>query len=102
MVLQIWIHDKDWLQVVDVLSLFLVRMQVDGWANASLGDLWQLRLHVKRETTKLFNVDRPSCLDVFTNIFDKSLPDNHVLSFWLQRLEVWCNSLGRMVMFARI
>jgi len=99
-VLQNWVHNKNWFKMMDIFSLHSLCPNIDLWADRSLSNFWKLSLDVESKSTKLLNIHTSSCSDVITEIFNQCLPDDNHLSFWLQWLQVWGCSLSWIVVLS--
>lgn len=102
MVLQERVDDKNGLQVMDILSLLSLSENINFWADVSLSNFRKLGLHVVGESSKFFDIDRLSCLNVVANVLDEGFPDDDVLSLWLKRFQISCSSLRRHVVLSWI
>ena len=102
MILHVRVHNEDRLDVVDVLTLQEMSSTIDRRREVPSSDLRQLSLHVEGESAKLLDVDGFSSANVAVNILTQSLPDDHVLSLRLQRLQVGVSALRRVVVLARV
>ena len=98
--LDVGVNHEHWSQVMHMLSLLSLSEDIDLRTNGSLSDLWQLGLDVEGEATKLLDVHGSSGSDVFVDVFDEGLPDDHVLGLWLKWLEAWGASLGGVVVLS--
>ena len=89
MVLDLWVHNKTWLQMMNILSLHSLCEDVHlGADRSSCINLGQLSLDVVCETPELFNVDRFTGSDVLVDVINKCLPDDQILGLWLHGLQV--------------
>ena len=100
MVLQERIHNENWLQVMNILSLLSLSENINLWADIPLSDFRELGLDVVSEGSEFFNVDGFACLNVVANILDQGFPDDDVLGLRLKRFQVRCSSLSRIVVLS--
>ena len=100
MVLQERIHNENWLQVMNVLSLLSMSEHINLWADIPLSDFRELGLDVVSEGTEFFNVDGFASLNVVANILDQGFPDDNVLGLRLKRFQVRCSSLSSIVVLS--
>ena len=100
MILQKWIHNEHWLQMMDILSLLSLSENVNLWADISLSNFWKLSLNIVGKSSEFLNVDRFTSLNVVSDVLDESFPDDDVLSFWLKRFQISSSSLSRIVVLS--
>ena len=100
MILQKWIHNEHWLQMMDILSLLSLSENVNLWADISLSNFWELSLNIVGKSSEFLNVDRFTSLNVVSDVLDESFPDDDVLSFWLKRFQISSSSLSRIVVLS--
>lgn len=101
-VLKVGVDNEYRLQVVNIFSLGSLGKDVYFGTNRSHSNFGELSLEVEGEATEVPNVDRPTGSDVFVEVLHEGLPNNDVLGFGLQRLEVGGSSLGGLVVLAGV
>ena len=100
MILQKWIYNENWFEVVNVFSFLSLSENINLRTNISLGNFWELSLNVVGKSSKFLDINRFTSCDVITNILDQSFPDDDVLSFWLKRFQVRCSSLSGLIVLS--
>jgi len=76
MVLQDRVNYEYWLQVMDVLSILPLGPDINFRADGSLGNFWELSLHIVSECSKLFDIHTSSSLQIVVHVLDQGFPNN--------------------------
>lgn len=57
MILQKWVNDEHWFQMMDILSLLSLSENINLRTNVSLGNFWELGLDVVSECSEFLDID---------------------------------------------
>ena len=57
MILQKWVNDEHWLQMMDILSLLSLSENINHTTKVSLGNFWELSLDVVGECSEFLHID---------------------------------------------
>ena len=96
------VDNEDGLEMMNILPFSSHSSQIDFGANTSRRNLGQLSSHVKRECTKLLNIDASAGADVVVQVLAQRLPHDEELSLGLQRFKVRASTLRGLVVHAGV
>lgn len=100
MILQDWVHNKNRLKVMNILSLLSLSENINFRTNRSLSNFWELCVHIIGECSELLDINTSTSPDIVTKIFNQSFPNDDHLGLWLQWLQISYSSLSWIVVLS--
>lgn len=71
MVLNLWINNKDWFQVMNVASLDSLFKNGHLWANSSVRNLGQFGLHIESKASEALHIYATTSLHILKNVLSE-------------------------------
>lgn len=71
MVLNYWVYNEDWFQVMNVGPLSSLGENVHFGANSSIRNLGQLSLHIESEASEILYIYTAAGLQVLLNVLNE-------------------------------
>ena len=101
-ILNLWIDNKYWFQMMNIASLESLRENIHFRTDSSVRNLWQFCLHVISKASEVLHIHTFTSLHVLLDVLGEGFPDDEVLGLGLQRLHAWLRTRRRGVVLTRV